>query len=248
MELAAGLTTNQKFDQIMATLSILVKGQENFNKLVAKVDNIETSVTTHTSDIESLKREVRSLKDAANARDQDSRGLSIRLFNFPIIDEDETSLTSKIYERVIKPILLAAKDDGEISTVPSAYNCLECAFRIGRPTFHPDGKPKAPPPVLIRFLTKRMRQAVMSYKKENTPAPSEAEKALGVRRFIIVEDLSPSTYRKLREISSDERVNRAWTTGGQIRFVFKGEDRAVRLVKSVFDSVEYILQHSRVKS
>ncbi len=86
----------------------------------------------------------------------------------------------------------------------------------------------------------------MLFKKENTPNPSDVEKALGVKRFILVEELTPASYKKLRELSLDERVERVWSAGGHLRFILR-EDKSLRLVKSVFESVDYIVEHSKIK-
>lgn len=247
MDFSPGATVDQKLDTLMASMATLLKGQETITHILNKVNAIEAKVDTHDSDIALLKKEIRILKDFSNNQDLESRSTAVRIFNFPQ-PEGETNLSNKIYDRIIKPVLLAAKEGGEISSVPTVHNCIECAFRVGRPTFHQDGKPKSPPPVLVRFVNKRLRLAVLLYKKNNIPSTNDAEKAAGCRRFVIVEDLSSSTFKKMKELGADERVDRTWTSGGQIRFVLKGEDKAVRLVKSPFDSIDHIIHHSKIKS
>jgi hypothetical protein len=246
MEFPTGSTIDQKLDVLMASMATLLKGQETITHLVTKVNTIEAKVNSHDGDIAGLKKEICLLKESVNTSDLEARSCAIRIFNYPMI-EGETLLSNKIYDRIVKPILQAAKEDGEIPTVPTVHNVIEAAFRVGRPTFHPDGKPKAPPPVLVRFVNKRLRLATLIYKK-HAPPTNDSERALGCRRFVLVEDLSPATYKKLREVSGDDRVERAWTAGGQIRFVLKGEDKSIRLVKSPFDSVDHIVFSSKVKS
>jgi hypothetical protein len=70
---------------------------------------------------------------------------------------------------------------------------------------------------------------------------TDAEKNSSCRRFIIVEDLTQPTHKKLREITEDDRVEKAWTVEGQIRFVLKTGDKSVRKVKSVYDPISTII-------
>jgi hypothetical protein len=244
MDIPSGATSDQKLDIIISSMAALLKGQEAINTLLKRVDVLEKTVTDQKTVIESLRKEVRLLKDSDNNRELQQRSSAVRIFNFPV-SEGETNLASKIHERIIKPILSAAKAGGELPSVPGYNNTIESAFRVGKPSSDPK---KPPPPILVRFKTSELRLAVLRFKKDNMPKPSEAEKAAGSRRFVIVEDLSPASYKKLRELSEDSRVGKVWTVGGQIRFVLSEGDKSVRFVKSVFDSVEHIIDHSKVKS
>jgi hypothetical protein len=51
----------------------------------------------------------------------------------------------------------------------------------------------------------------------------------------------PSTYKKLTELLGDDRVEKAWSVEGRLRFVLMGNDKGVKKVKSVFDSVDQIV-------
>ena len=84
--------------------------------------------------------------------------------------------------------------------------------------------------------------AVLRYKKLNTPSPSEDEKKSGAVKFSLVEDLTGPTYRKLKEIQQDVRVERAWTMDGSIRYTTSGDKSgAVRRVRSIYDSIDTII-------
>jgi hypothetical protein len=45
-----------------------------------------------------------------------------------------------------------------------------------------------------------------------------AEKKAGIPRFHIAEDLTAVTFKLLMDILAHEKVERAWTTEGQIQF------------------------------
>ena len=115
---------------------------------------------------------------------------------------------------------------------------IESIFRAGR--FSP-GQNKPPPPVIIKFLSSAPRLAIFKNKKLSMPKPNESEVALGIKRFIITEDLTTATYRKYQEILQHERVSRAWTIDGVIYFVPVGDGKSVKKVKSVFEDTESIV-------
>ena len=67
------------------------------------------------------------------------------------------------------------------------------------------------------------------------------ERAAGIKRFVLVEDLTPPNYKKLCELLGDERIEKAWSVEGRLRFVLAGNDKSVKKVKSVYDSVDSIV-------
>jgi hypothetical protein len=47
------------------------------------------------------------------------------------------------------------------------------------------------------------------------PSPSDAEKAAGFKRFILVEDLSPANHKLLKDLQNDDRVEKVWSVDGE---------------------------------
>jgi hypothetical protein len=235
MEIPARATTEQKLDLLLEAVGNVLKSQANLEKLVSRVSTLEATVAAQQTHISSLTKEVRILKDQANTWDQMKRANTLCLFNFPCSDGD-ANLTTKVYDRVLKPILVAAKAKGDISSVPNAHNCLEAIFRAGKPAPN-----KPPPPIIIKLTSHQLRLGILLNKKTSMPTTTEAEKSAGCRRFIIVEDLTPPTHKKLKELAEDDRVEKAWTVEGQIRFVLKEGDKSVLKVKSVYDPISTIL-------
>ena len=135
-------STDEKLDRIIGEMQLLRAHTEEIARLVNRVSVLETTVKDQATSIFNLKCEIRILKDSNNARDQQERCNSLRLFNFPGSDS-ETGLLNNVYDKVIKPLLVAAKASNLIPSVPQVGNTLSAAFRIGR--FSP-GSNKPPPP------------------------------------------------------------------------------------------------------
>jgi hypothetical protein len=214
----------------------LYKSQAKVKKLKQKVDDLQAKVG-HQEDT------IKRLKEQNNYLKQLIKGKTMRLFNFPM-GEDEAAdtgraLAARVYERVLKPLLTAAKAKNELSTVPQCNNVVDSIYRVGKPTVM-DGVTR-PSPIVIRLCSKQLHTAIMKCKREATPAPSTQEKAAGIRRFVVVEDLTAPTYKLLRELLEDDRVEKAWSVNGRLRYVQTGDDKSVKHVKSVFDPMDTIL-------
>ena len=80
-------------------------------------------------------------------------------------------------------------------------------------------------------------------KKDALPYPSDGEKATGIKRFLLAEDLTPATFNFLRELREDSRVERAWTVDGRIRYTRVGDkDNFVHKISSIFDPIDSIFR------
>ncbi len=234
-------TSEQKLDMLLSAVATLLQGQEKLEKMTSTVAALEAKVTSQEATINSMGKEIKKLKEQANDRDQQARDLTVRLFNFPVADGDtaETgrTLATKIYDRILKPILVAAKAKGDISSVPVANNVVEDAFRVRKPTLK-DGVMR---PVIVKLCNCQLRLAILKNKRLNIPSPTDGERGCGIRKFIVVEDLTVPTFKKLSDLLADDRVEKAWSTEGKLRFVLMGNDKSEKKVKSVFDSNDEII-------
>ena len=102
----------------------------------------------------------------------------------------------------------------------------------------------SPPPVVVKVASEQVRLAILQNKRRSTPPPSAAEKDMGIVRMSIVEDLTPQCYKTFRDLKRQEEVDKVWTTSGRIRFTLRGTDK-VHLVRSVYDSIESILNRAQ---
>jgi len=245
LETAMKASADEKLNLLLNAVSQLLLGQEKIEKLTANVVALEMKVAAQETVINTLELDVKKLKESANDRDQQSRENVIRLFNFPMSSDDNAAdqgkaLANRVYERILKPVIVAAKAKDDLGSVQQCNNVIDDCFRIGKPSLK-DGILR-PSPVIIKLRSKQLKQAIMKNKKASLPSPSDREKTAGIKRFVLVEDLTSPTFKKLSEILADERVDKAWTIEGQIRFVLVGNDKSVKKVKSVFDPTCQIIE------
>jgi hypothetical protein len=168
-----------------------------------------------------------------------SRALCIRIINLPVVDDevngpDSAAATAKLaYDRVLRPLLTAAKTKGKISSVPNVSNVISRAYRLARPS-----NSSPPPPIIVHLVSPNIKSILFIMKKEAMPRLSDAERAQFQKRLLLTEDLTPPTFAFLKQLKGNERVSRAWTVEGQIRFIKEGDsDNIIHKVRSVFNTV-----------
>jgi hypothetical protein len=87
-------------------------------------------------------------------------------------------------------------------------------------------------------VSPNIKSILFIMKKEAMPRLSDAERAQFQKRLLLTEDLTPPTFAFLKQLKGDERVSRAWTVEGQIRFIKEGDsDNIIHKVRSVFNTV-----------
>ena len=212
----------------------------------AKVAVLETKVATLELTVDALNADVVSLKEQLNFRNQEGKLNNARIFGVPYSDEETKatdggeSFKKLVYDRYIKPCLNAARANGDIPTVPHAVNTIAKLYRLGKP-----GAPGTrPPPLLLSFANHDLRNAVFRNKKACFPSPSDAEKEAGVKRYVMVEDLTSPTYSLLKELQDHSGVAKAWTIEGRIRFTRVDKPNEIIKIKSVFTHIEKIIRDS----
>ena len=236
-----------------AKLDMLLKKMDDFSALQAKVVRLETIVNDLSENVTSLNKEVLSLKEQANVREQQARGNSIRIFGLAVSEEEaeDTSgkvLSKRVYDLLIKPVLAAAKANKEIDVLPQQFNAISDVYRVrvGKvkakatiPGLPQD--PPAPAPIIVKFSSPHIRLAFLRNKRASLPAVSETDKFFGVKYYSATEDLTGPTYKKMREMMDSSLVEKVWAYDGRLRFTVPG-DKLVKRVKSFFSSVEDIIR------
>jgi hypothetical protein len=233
--------------------------ENSMSELKGMIESLKTDLATKTAEVSQLKDKVTVLEERVSLQDaeiadlknysimaeQATRGSAIRIFGICPQPEDVEALgeakaiAKKAYERAIKPILLAAKAKGSIDTVPQLNTCLETAYAAGKATTDAQGR-SMPPPVVVIFNSKPIRDVVMRHKKGNIPVTTAAEKAAGVGRIVLVEDLVPAIHKKVKEMSGSGNFEKVWTINGHIRYTLPG-DNTVRKVPSPFINISELL-------
>jgi len=235
-------TMDNKLDQILASLKTL---NSKFDKLESKVTVLQVTSAAHDHSITELQKEVKQLKEAGNVRDQEARANVIRIFNLPVADDESANsnkiLAAKVYDRVFKPVLTAAKAKGDLATLPQHQTLIEDCFRARGPSSNSSSNSGPPPPVIVKLTTHAYKVALMRNKKDNIPAPSRSEVSSGVRPLFMVEDLTAVTHLKMKELKEDKRVAKVWSVDGLIRLTLSTAPEYVIKVKSPFVDFEKIL-------
>jgi hypothetical protein len=200
----------------------------------------QTRLVKAEGEIVKLNSEVKQLKELVNHREQAARSLCVRIINLPMSDDeihgpDPAAATAKLtYERVIRPLLVAAKAKAKIASVPALQNAVIKAYRLSKPS-----AASPSPPIVAHLISPNIKTICFIMKKEALPKLSDAERALSQKRLLLTEDLTPPSFAFLKQLKDDDRVSRAWSVEGQIRFVKSGDpDNFVHKVRSVFNPID----------
>jgi hypothetical protein len=238
--MANSAPTLKDLHQSMQQLINSVAGLSN------KIDVIEQKLTTMEQlqkSVSDVTTEVSNIKETLNRVEQDSKACVIRVTGLSVSDADmnqhgfEKAIIKRVYDRVVKPILSVAKNNGDIDSVPTMLNVLEQGYIVTKGAKDKQGRP-LPPVLAVRFTNRYLRNTVMRLRRDNMPTPSDAERAAGISRYYINEDLTTETARKVKELRSCELVERVWTIDGRIRFTKVGESNSVVKLTSPFIKLE----------
>ena len=220
-----------------------------FGELSSAVTTLQTTVGGHTDQIAEIRQElaasraeVKHLKYSHNIREQRSRACTIRVFNFMYIVgeslDNHKALSARVYDRVVRPALVAAKAGGDLAILPQQQNAIESCFRIV-PRGEGQSPSSAPPPVIVKLVNNNIKFAVMKYRKHVLP-PTKEEKSAGCRRYTLVEDLTPDAHRLLKAMQADARTDKVWSVNGLIHYSLPGVS-GYRKVRNIYDSLDDIL-------
>ena len=244
-------TMAPSLESMEAKLDMLLANVAEIKVLQTKVNKLEATVEVLSSTVAALSKEVTILKEKENNRDQLSRSNAVRLFGLSVSEEEDggsdaaKSLTKRVYDTIIKPVLAAAKFNKQLETLPSLPNAFSEVYRVKvgakpKPIVGMATGPPPPPPIIIKFATPAVRMAFLRNKKASLPSPTVYESANGTKRYTVVEDLTAVTYKKMREMSDSPEVDKVWSIDGKLRFTVPG-DKSVYKVKSVFQSLSEIV-------
>ena len=238
-----------KIDTILRKMEELTALQIKVVELEDDVRVLNNKVSDLNSTVAKLNNEMTLLKEKDNDRDQQSRGNAVRLFGLAAGEEEDATnparaLIKRVYDCIIKPVLTAAKANKQLDSVLSLANTIADAYRIrsaGKAKQAIVGQPpQAPPPIIVKFISPAIRLAFLRNKRASLPAPSAAKIQAGVKRYSVVEDLTSTTYKKMRELADSLEVDKVWSIDGRLRYTVPG-DKTIYKVKSVFASVSEII-------
>ena len=146
-------------------------------ELLAKLEEVQmlrTELTVVKNQSAAQGAEILELKTKVNEFEQSSKSKSIRVFGIIVPKEEEEALGAnraaikRVYDKVIKPILVVAKAKNMIDAVPQLNNCVAEGYCARLPP--KAGKSGPPPPCVIKFVSD-IRDVILKLKKDNTPPP-----------------------------------------------------------------------------
>ena len=241
-------------ERLEGKMDMPLRRMEELAGMQEKVMKLKTAVVVLNETVANLSKEVAELKDKSNARDQQARGHSLRLYGLGLGEEEDNSakfrraLLKRVYDTIVKPVLAAAKANKQLEALPSLANTVTEVYcvRVGAPEQAIAGQPvepQLPPPLIIKFATAHVRMAFLKNKKTSLPPPplTATDRAASIKKYVAVEDLMAPTYKKLREMLDSDKVDKVWAADGRLQFTVPG-DKIIRKVKSVYASIDDILR------
>ena len=227
----------------------------SLSKMSEAMETMRTQLAMRDKQVELLtkesklqREEINDLKFQLNVMQQGERSCNLRVLGLNIPTEDITALgqsratMKKVYDRLLKPILTAAKAKNAIDTIPKFDNVLASAHLAGKPTRDAQGR-TMPAPIIIKFFSPELRTVILKHKKASLPAPLDSERAAGVRKFLLAEDLTKANLDVFKRLIAHKRIGTVWTIGGCARFVLaEDENKHVYRASSPYLSVDEILQ------
>lgn len=238
-----------KLDTIDSVVTKLDDLQATVQNISLTVTQLQDTVKTNSTDITEIKldlanfkqetiHEVRSLKHTLNLREQQLRSSNVRIFNFPVAHNEANGLAGHLYDRILRPLFVEAYAAGDVDAIPLFRECVDSCYRVFSPGELEAGQ--SPPPILVKFVNKKFKIAALKHRKKHMPEPSVGEKKNGVKRFVMVEDLTPPGHKLLKALQADDRTEKVWSVNGQIHYSIPGKT-GYKKVRSVFDTVDFIL-------
>jgi hypothetical protein len=209
---------------------------EKFTKLESLIDKVSAENKELRKIITDRDAEILALKAHVNSLEQHNRSWSVRVMGLPLTSEEEKSsslVKRKLFSSVIQPILEGAAKEGDLPTVPSNPDLI---IEMAHTLRAKEGSPK---PIIARFYARELRQLIFKHKKSYAPK-HETGPLRGKYVFQIFEDLTKTTFQKMRALAADGRVDASWSANGQLRFRLVG-DPTVRRVANILDPVSKIL-------
>jgi hypothetical protein len=238
--------SDPKHCAIMAQLAAMNRRLDKVDLLSEQLGNIEESMKQLSaenvvikSSLASTQNTLHTIQNTQIRMDQYNRSWSVRIMELPLAPEEEDNpfrLVEVVYTKVFLPILQGALEKDLIPRIPSCEQLLERAHVLPAP------KPGSIKPIICRFLNRDYRSVCFRLKKEfATRVKGDPSDNRPRYAFPFYEDLSAATFKKMKELQADPRVDSCWSINGQLRFRLTGSD-AVKRVSQIMDPIDSILK------
>jgi hypothetical protein len=235
-----------KHEAIMAQLASMNRRLDKVDLLSEQLGNIEESMRHLAAENNVIKSALadtqttlHTIQGNQNKMDQYNRSWSVRIMELPLSSDEEANpfrLVETVYEKVFLPILRGAHSKDLIPKIPSCDQLLERAHMLPAP------KPGATKPIICRFLNRDYRAVCFRLKKEFATRAAQGSTDKRPRyAHPFYEDLTAATFKKMKEMQADPRVDSCWSINGQLRFKLAGSE-TVKRVNQVMDPIDSILK------
>jgi len=235
-----------KHEAIMAQLAAMNSRFDKMDLLSEQLGNIEESMRNLAAENIVIKKTLAANQTTLNTiqgnqikMDQYNRSWSVRIMELPLSPDEEANpfrLVEVVYDKVFLPILRGALSKDLIPKIPSCEQLLERAHVLPAP------KPGVTKPIICRFLNRDYRAVCFRLKKEfATRSTQDSSDKRPRYAHPFYEDLSAATFKKMKEIQADPRVDSCWSINGQLRFKMTGSD-VVKKVSQIMDPVDNIIK------
>jgi hypothetical protein len=220
---------NSRLENVIGLPEKFTKPESLIDKVSAENKELRKIITERDAEIFSLKAHVNSLE-------QHNRSWSVRVMGLPLTNEEEKSASlvkKKLFSTVIQPILAGTVTEGDLPMVPSDPDLV---IEMAHPLRAKEGSVK---PIIARFYGRELRQLVFKHKKAYAPK-HESGSLRGKYVYQVFEDLTKTSFQKMRALAADKRVDACWSANGQLHNRLVG-DPTVRRVANILDPVSKIL-------
>ena len=239
--------------QLSANNDQLAAANRRLDEQATRFEKLESILAATRNENADLKNkllnkdsEILELKTRINNVEQHSRSSCIRIFKL-VIEGDEKDpivVAHEVYHKLLGPILQGAVEMKRLRYLPTVEQCIITAHIL-------PGKENKTKPILVRLVSGHMRTLIMQLKKDYAPksaasAPkSPALSSPGKPRpppqlYSVFEDMTRDAFQLMRALSSHERVQSCWCSGGQLRFRLVDSEIIMR-VQSIYDPIEKII-------
>ena len=232
----AALST--QLNKISGQLQEVRDQQEEQDRKFDRLETLLTEAKSENAELKTenakLKAELSSVKDRVNHLEQRNRASCVRVFDLPIVGDssDNATVEATLYSKLLLPILKGAVDAKLLAAVPPAADVIEVAHIL-------PGQ-KSNKPILCRFKSLRIKQIVMTMKKDHAPRLGSKGDKPGAYCFPFFDDVTRDTFTFMRKLGGDERMHAAWYAVGTVKYWLRNSDQVCR-VPSVYMDLEELL-------
>ena len=197
-----------------------------------------------------LKRDVELCKQSLNNREQYSRCWSVRVTGLTVpkflIDQYGVVIAcmKHTYNKLFHPVLQNAVRHGSIKEIPEWYQLLENGHFIRTR----NRSRNLPPQIIIRFQSRMFRNLFLTFKRGNMPRPSGYDRKQGIEYYSVTPDLTSINWRILKDLRSNQHVERAWSTDTKLLFTLQKSPKVINLVSSINTSTDELVHRAMLAS